>query len=395
MLLLHTHAHARADIWVLLQVPSPFLAVGVFGPYSHLMIEGHSPTSIQNVDANQRALDPTNYGLGRGAVTTNLASFRIVSNSSGRVNTTLSSVLQAPYQGNAWVQWAQHFCAMTCYRDAQLMQVQVRTVDFVGYPLRTYLNRQVPNANGAAGTGLPIVNRCVKCPPFQATLTWTIDLNGKYVPADPRDTYSAGTCVPWFGSVPLLKLFPGTTSYTYVNSSHTDHSGATDGVLYPTSSLQIPGVPCPVNTYNDRCADYFLLTAQALVTQFDTVDTITVTQPQCMPCPAGGYHTGGQIGAWFCLPPLGQTALIESTYDDPLSSPTRTRLNLYYNSTAGNGSLAWARRDILGYEWECGISAAQCYQCASVPGAHSTWTPVQFNEQLILPNLLRHNIIIS
>ena len=352
------------------------------------MIEGRTPTSIQNVDAFGNAIPPTNYGLGRGAVTTNLASFRIVSNNGSGVvtNTTLSSVLQAPYQGNSWPLWSQHFCFATCHRDAQIMTAQVRTADFAGQPTRTYLNRQVPKTGG--GTGLPNITRCVKCPPFQATYTWTMDAYNNYLPADPRNTFATADCMPWFGSVPRLALYGSTTSYTYPNTTRTDHSASTDGILVPTESIQVPGVPCPVNTYNDRCADYFLLTAQALVQPSDQPSSITVTQPQCMPCPAGGYHTGGQVGAWFCYPPFGQTAWIESTYDDPLASPTRIRLNLYTNSTT-NGSLAWARRDILGYEWECGITAEHCYQCGSVPGADSTWTPVQFNERIILPNLLR------
>ena len=103
--------------------------------------------------------------------------------------------------------------------------------------------------------------------------------------------------------------------------------------------------------------------------------------------PAARANARAHTGAWFCLPPAGQTAAIAPTADDPLTSPLRNLLTLVVDPRT-NHSLLWARRDLLGYEWECGATPAQCYQCSATTSPPSNgMTPDQFNQALIVQPL--------
>jgi len=76
--------------------------------------------------------------------------------------------------------------------------------------------------------------------------------------------------------------------------------------------------------------------------------------------------------------------------DDPINQPTTSTLRNLMNlviDPVTNMSLLWTRRDILGYEFECGSLPSNCVQCTSVgmpPGS----LPDDFNQQIILKNLL-------
>ena len=368
-----------------------------FPSFHHSFVEGATSGSITNVYADGTPLAPTDYALGRGNTLRNLGTFQILNNATGAVNTTLTALIQSPYQTNAstgnegWTKWSQHFCRPACHRDAIAQQAQIRPSDYAGKPSLSFLARRTATAGG--GTNPLSVIRCVKCPAYQSAYTWgTLDDLNNYnadVPADPRGIYVFQDCFPWFGSVPTLTPYVGNLSaptYLFANVTVVAHDPAVDGVLLPTYNKQYVGRPCPVNTFNDRCAHYHKYTAIAtLPAPTYTTTSASMPQPQCRPCPSGGFHTAGLTGAWFCLPPPGQTALLTPSTYDPTASALRGLLNMFVDPR--NASLLWARRDILGYEWECGTRPEHCYQCASVPGMANK-LPHEFNEQVLLANLL-------
>jgi hypothetical protein len=377
--------------------------------YYHTFIEGSTRTSLTNLDSAGNAKIPTDYGLGKRRVLQNLAMFRIINIATQQVNTTRTDEIQAPYltspdtRREGWPKWAQHFCNPACHRDALVQQYEVRPADYAGKPAFAFLSR--PGSSATPGQPNPlIIIRCVACPPFQAAYTvgaivltpdnpgdngtsYTAAFDGTRL-GDPRNIYISGACYPWFGSVPLLAPYIGAYAggtYNFANSTVVYHGQALDGVLDPPHHKEFTGTVCPINTYNDRCAHYHLYTARATLIA-PTSNTMTMSpamQPRCLPCPPGGYHTAGKTGAWFCLPPLGRTALIVS---GATASPLRGLLKLFVGSS-NNVSTLWARRDILGYEWECGTQPEHCYQCDTVPGMKGK-LPHEFNQAMILDHLL-------
>jgi hypothetical protein len=216
------------------------------------------------------------------------------------------------------------------------------------------------------------------------------------MPADPRFILISNDCYPWFGSVPLLASYVGEYDITYVfaNTTTIAHGQAIDGVMDPPDHSVYVAVPCPVDTYNDRCAHYHKYTAIGLLPTPTVHNQILPAsqQPRCTPCPPGGYHTGGKTGAWFCLPPSGKTALLTPLPGNPTSSALRGLLNMFVGplsssaSSSSNMSTLWSRRDILGYQWECGTKPEHCYQCADVPGMQGK-LPHEFNQEMILRHL--------
>jgi hypothetical protein len=353
--------------------------VNQFPWYHHSLVEGGETGSHTNLDSAGHPRRPTDYGLGKARVLAHLATFRVINTTTQQTDTALTDMLQAPYSSTAtgtqhWPKWAQHHCRPACHRDALMQQYEIRPSDYAGKPAFTYLARR-STTTGVQGVSEPLrVQRCVACPPYQAAYEWgTYDADQVYdadMPEDPRQIYISGDCHPWFGSVPRLTMLP---PYELGGVTLVNHSVSQDGVLDPAYNLVYEGVPCPVDTYNDRCAHYHLYTAR------ETPGVLV--QPQCAPCPPGGYHTGGKTGAWFCLPPPGKTALRVAG-----ESPLQSMLNLFVGR-ADNVSTLWARRDALGYEWECGTKPEHCHQCRSVPGMAGKW-PHQFNQEMILKHLL-------
>ena len=371
-----------------------------FPRYAHLFVEGNTPTSVSNVVYSGTTTisaikTASQYGLGRDAVLANLNGYQSISPGSG------TSVAQtAPFTSGyltdsstgheRWAKWAQGFCDPACHRNAWGAFYVVQPADYApSNPLNAYLARRVLAADGV--TTLPVqVFRCMPCGPLQAAYTWgivtalgTIDVD---MPRDPRILEIWGDCWPWFGSVPTLQLSTASSPPTYVMGGYakTAHSQAIDGFTYPSANVSYTANPCPVNTYNDKCAHYHLYAARSNSppTQYTTS---APPQPQCAPCPQG-YHTAGRTGAWFCLPPAGYTLLIPPG-NPPSVCPVRTLLNLYRDPLT-NASLLWTRRDLLGYQWECGYTANQCYQCATILG-DATSTPDKFNKIAILSPLLQ------
>ena len=334
--------------------------------FYHSYIEGsQSATDIQN------EIGPTYYGLGKGNVQNYLQSYVVRNVTSGQTVAAATQALQAPYQTDAqgverWPKFAQHFCRIACHRDSFLAWAQVRSSDYAGMPQRFYLSRM-----DAATHKLPQIFRCLRCPSlYHAAYQWgawdsSFQNYDSNQPDDPRSLIkSYPDCFPWFGAVPILKSSALGLEFNTV--TNVMHSSLSDGITYPPSHRIIEGTPCPPNTYNDRCAHYFLLGGD--------------NSFACKPCPPG-FHTAGLSGAWFCLPPPGQTALL---IPGTITSPTRNVLNMFVSSN--NMSMAWARRDLLGYEWECGTLPRHCYQCGSVPGTFNM-TPDAFNQKMIVRGL--------
>ena len=348
-------------------ISSAVLSGGMWNPnFNHYYVEDTtSATGVSNIDALSQNIDPSLYALGKKNVLNKLSGL-IVS----YPNSTNSNVLQLPYlyddatRTENWPRWAQHFCRVSCHRDSMLAVAMPVLTDFQGQPLRFFLSRV-----GATNSRLQYI-RCLKCPAYQASYGQSYT-NGDYTMADPRDQgfNFNGQCFPWFGSLPTIALSNSDGQYHFAGETQQAHYQATDGIYVPARTYTQVSVPCPTNTYNDRCAHYFILNG--------------IANPQCKTCPVG-YHTNGQTGAWFCLPPAGKTAQLLPG-SSTMESPLRDALNLFVNATS-NQSLAWARRDLLAYEWECGALPKHCYQCSDATGTQGL-TPDQFNQKMIVDPL--------
>ncbi len=228
--------------------------------------------------------------------------------------------------------------------------------------------------------------RCARCPPLQAGYYWGW-MGNPTMAADPAQNLISLDCYPWFGSVPTImaRYANGVGAYVFNVTQLVTHSLAGDGVSYPEINGYVEGRSCPPNTYNNACAHkhkYDIVNKSPPVL---SSTPITVAQPMCTPCPAGGWHTGGRSGAWFCLPPAGQTMFVPEL-SRPLQSPLRILMNLHRDNVT-NTSLLWSRRDILGKEFECGNVKEHCYQCAS-EGLSPSATPDDFNREVILKQIL-------
>jgi hypothetical protein len=341
-----------------------------WNPYfRHAYVESASgPSAISNVDAVGNPIPPTQYALGKASVLNEMYGMQVAYAN----GTSIMTPLHAPYENDPgtnvenWPRWAQHFCRIGCHRDSMLATARPVEADFKDQPQRFYLSR-VNDLEQRL-----IYFRCMRCPPYQAAYLAINNVSyGTYTMGDPRDQGLTpnGQCYPWFGSVPTLKL-NGVGRYDFLDETRTSHSANTDGILAPAYTYTQVGVPCPVNHYNDRCAHYFILSGNATVA--------------CTPCPAG-YHTAGRTGAWFCLPPPGQTAQFVWRGATTMESPLRETLLLFANAST-NQSLAWARRDLLGHDWECGTLPEHCFQCSAATGTQGL-TPNEFNQKMIVAPL--------
>ena len=353
--------------------------------FAHEWVEGTFPGSITNDGVSA----PTNYALGKGSALSNLQTLRVMNIVSGLENITLSHEQQAPYLPEAgierWPKWEQHFCRQGCHRDAQRQLVTVRPSDYQNKSATlAYLNRR-------SDGGVPlVVVRCARCPRLHAAYNWGT-ISDPTMAANPAQNLVGYECYPWFGSVPTIlpRFVSGVGGSFVLNVTLVkNHSALDDGMSSPATNGYFDSRACPPNTYNDECAHKFKYDVIAATpTPTAEMPAPAFSQPACKPCPAGGWHTAGLSGAWFCLPPPGQTMLVPDL-SLPQQSPLRNRMNVYRDSANGNMSLLWARRDILGVEFECGREPKHCYQCAAM-GLTSTATPNDFNQQIILSNILQ------
>jgi hypothetical protein len=86
-----------------------------------------SGSSSSDPYLNGNALPPTDYGLGRGAVTTSLNSIQFLNVTSGKVDQATTNAFLRPFQTvngvEQWIKWAQFWCNPSCHKDARYTQV--------------------------------------------------------------------------------------------------------------------------------------------------------------------------------------------------------------------------------------------------------------------------------
>ena len=191
--------------------------------------------------------------------------------------------------------------------------------------------------------------KCAACPLYAASYEWYPPEG----PFDPRANIFATQCYPWFGAIPSMT--PKGMNMTIIQHTNPD----VDGVLFPSVEYVVASIACPVNTFNRICAHtkaYYYSTGQKY---------------NCTPCPPG-YHTAGQVGQWYCQPPLGNIFTFE---------PLSTVPNVW-----GNRDLLNAAQGFL--ELECGYTPQHCLQCsenAMPPGS----LPDDFNEAFVFSKILQ------
>ena len=306
---------------------------------------------------------PTAYGLGRSRVLADLATFRIVSLVDSTVNVELTSQFIAPFAGDNWPKWAQLHCSAGCHRDAMYTQ----RIFLPNDPLYTQPKYW---ALGRLQTG-DITNptlavSCRKCPPGTAVYSRTIE----HIGGAPYNVFSAAYvmgCRPWFGALPTV--IPNLAGDSWMMAGRLDSFGSAENIVNPSQLAVFDTTPCPVNTYNRVCADAWLL--RYILDQSDT--------PTCAPCSGVGvgWHTGGAVGAWFCLPPPGLVFANRGLLRADEAGP-------YW----ANGT-QWRRRDLWRFELECGL-APQCQQCQAVGAPQMS--PDSFNEAYIFTPFLQTGV---
>ena len=314
---------------------------------------------------------PTLFGLGKTRVKQLIASIRIMDKNTLAVDELLTAEFTRVYttvSPEGWLLWAQHQCNPGCHRNAEYQQVAVRTLDWQGQSaVLQHLNRQDTN-----GVQLDKLTRCHLCPPYHAAYNWNPGLDA---PLSPNLEWNAiaQTCFPWFGAIPIFNSM----DYYNLQIDRTEaHSSVGDGVLKPSvSSTYYASTPCASGYYNDVCGHTLRHYKQVAMNPSTPAAEAAAAalNAQCKPCPAG-YHTDGQTGAWFCLPPPG---LI-------FSEGGRGSLLAHVE---GNQSIAWSRRNRIGYEFECGYKLEHCKQCALL--GMSAMLPDEFNKLMILNVILQ------
>ena len=80
-------------------------------------------------DNNGNKLNPTDYGLGKGAVLTWLNSVQFINQNTQQVDQALTNAFLNPYETEnnveQWIKWAQFFCSPACHKDSKWTMVQV------------------------------------------------------------------------------------------------------------------------------------------------------------------------------------------------------------------------------------------------------------------------------
>ena len=83
---------------------------------------------------NQNAISPTNYGLGKGAITTSLNSIQFTNTTSHTIDQKTTDAFLKPFQTvngvEQWIKWAQFWCNPSCHKDARYTQVHTRRTFF-------------------------------------------------------------------------------------------------------------------------------------------------------------------------------------------------------------------------------------------------------------------------
>ena len=303
---------------------------------------------------------PGGYGLGKDAVMMNMGTFVFKDATTGQVDNATVSVFLSPFSGNNWPKWAQLHCSAGCHRDAMYTQRTFATNDPLFQVPQYWALSRLQAADPANPPGSSIAVNCVQCPPGHGVYARTLNLYGGAA----YNLLSAPfiqVCRPWFGALPVIINGAMQVSVAPHPAGQYITSPSVGRAIF-ASTL------CPVNTYNRLCADTWVYQVSAGLAE----------APSCTPCSSvgAGWHTGGAVGAWFCLPPPG-FHFLQSDY---LTS--RAADGPYW----ANGT-QWRPRDRWRFELECdGTQEPQCQQCAAV--GHPEYTSDQFNWNMIFQYVL-------
>ena len=327
----------------------------------HEFLLDNAVTSAKINNSTGQAKPPTWYGLGMAAVKDSLASFSIKRGDD--TNWALTNLTRQPFALNNWTMWAQLFCSPGCHRDQYLtLRGFTSPADYQNNTQYQYLSRFFSESKTA-------VVSCEPCRPYTAVAA-PFDAANHDI-SDPRAAPMNTYCIPWFGGLPSILLDPASgepvLQYSTINSS--------PKVGHPSTRREYTVTPCPLNTFNRNCA----------LGKLQDYNNYRVGIPGasygCTPCEAG-WTTNGSIGAWFCLPPLGQIfsqqAVVLALKEVPVTNYAQPS-----TTTLVNGS-QWRNRNLWAYELECGRLYTDCKQCGTLPTDPCPYClPDEFNEQMI------------
>ena len=381
-----------------LQKPNPEFNLLFSTPFpQHLFLSpGAQSSQTSLVTGVNPRNSPQTYGLGSQVAKASMAAFTIVNTTTNKIDTAATQSLMGVYgtaqtavfgQSEAvqgWIKWTQHWCSAGCHRDSEYRIVQVALADYAGTPANSYLSRF--RQPGAVNQVLV----CHRCPPGQAGYNWNPNLVPVLADGVSEGPYPlalnavAQNCYPWFGYLPVMVATPAEGGYGYDMQSVLISHGR-DNVISPTAEYNVSGSACPVNTYSRECAHAKRWYYWQYILNRDYADDPAAAagflgQFNCTPCPAGGWHTNGSTGAWYCLPPPGMVMVNGVAPLTVLQPPGQSPQALP----------AWASRDLLQAEIECGYDPAHCLQCATwqTDQLPPNTLPRDFNELVIFSVLL-------
>lgn len=313
-----------------------------------------SPYEYINGTRNNRP--PTDYGLGKGAVTAWLdkLAFKFKNGSTDEVST---ANMKSPYvkvnEVEQWMKYAQYWCEPGCHKTDRASYFLLRPQDIAEDLELSYLSYyQINNID---------VFACRPCPMYSASYRW----NEGFGPYDPRENIVAPQCFPWFGAIPSMKPYEDSSGKYYLMNM-TEKDNINSKVHFPLKDFDVFPIVCPVNTFNRVCAH----TKESIYSNAMTSSPPASLQKyDCTPCPPG-YHTAGSMGQWYCSPPPGR--LFQN----------RESLQKYPN--------LWGNRTFMSYkglpELECGPYPENCLQCNYYKVG--IMTPEVFNEKYVFSKIL-------
>lgn len=311
----------------------------------------------------QQISSPSDYGLGKKAVEfwLNNLEFQFPN---GTADTVTTALIRRDFtqvnKVEQWMKYSQYFCEPGCHKYDRKSVFKVRLQDIRDDAELSYLSFYLKNNEDNK------LFACRPCPTYFASYHWDNNVGGAI---HPRLNILAEQCYPWFGAIP--SMIPLETYYMMNTTSRL--TSEIDGKIdEPETDYEVHPIVCPINTFNRVCAH----TKESIYNNaMATNNAQMLKQYECTPCPAGGYHTGGKTGQWYCLPPAGRLF----DHREWLKKEPR----------------AWGDRDYMALynypELECGPFEEDCKQCEEYNQPKGT-TPEVFNEKLIFERLLSETI---
>ena len=361
----------------LYSLPNPIIRI------THLLLTDDNSTKMNTNTSAASALRATTYGLGKETIKQRINGMKILNKTTGDILQVETAKLKEFFvdrlskDGSTiverWPIYAQINCMAGCHRDARYT--------YASYATANKLLLETGGATGKYSYVTPGTShvKCQQCPPASATFPFYDGSSGYASFELATAPFIQSYCIPWFGAVPKYDL-AGEFLKSQKSSMHGDYLET-----FKEYELEL----CDVNTYNRECG---LTKQQYKKLSLDPDIPQEVFQygakSQCTPCPSG-FHTAGQRGAWFCLPPLGnlfervetRTVLQEDATQNAKTQAAGTiHEGVLYTSIVNRNQ--WRRRNLWAFELECGTEPYECQQCAKYDICQDC-TPSEFNERLI------------